>query len=139
MGLHFGTTTDMIREFLFSLGGKKSFSDNRDFGTFHKFPRAVKRISLTEFFYKKYFSKIDFLRLRFSYVSNNVEQNGIGLKTTFFSPQPRYKDPGLSAFSIFTEKIDFLKMVFLDVSDDFESIETTFYEHDFLTPHTPGG
>ena len=68
-----------------------------------------------------------------------MEQNGIGLKTTFFSPQPRYKDPGLNAFSIFTEKIDFLKMVFLDVSDDFESIETTFYEHDFLTPHTPGG
>ena len=126
MGLHFGTTTDKIREFLFSLGGKKSFSDNRDFGIFHKFPRAIKRISLTSNFFTKT-------------TSNNVEQNGIGLKTTFFSSQPRYKDPGLNEFSIFTEKIDFLKMVFLDVSDDFESIETTFYEHDFLTPHTPGG
>ena len=64
MGLHFGTTTDMIREFLFSLGGKKSFSDNRDFGIFHKFPRAIKRISLTSnFFYHNYVSKIDLLRL----------------------------------------------------------------------------
>ena len=75
-----------------------------------------------------------FLCFKQSGIEWDRSQNNI-----FFSPQPRYRDPGLSAFSIFTEKINFLKMVFLDVSDDSESIETTFYEHDFLTPHTPGG
>ena len=113
MGLHFGTTTGMIREFLFSLGGKKSFSDNRDFGIFHKFPRAIKRISLTSnflpklLFQNRLFETMIFLCFKQFGIEWDRSQNNI-----FFHPNPVIRTPDLAHFQFSLKKSIFRKWCF---------------------------